>query len=442
MEFIKKTIMTFGSSVFLLFFSTFTSIITARVLGPEGIGIYAIVLLIPNYIAAYGALSIGAANVYLVAKKNFPINDIFSNSIIVSAFFSIIYIALFAVFFGLLREHFFKTINPFYAFIGILALPLSFFNRYFEGIIRGLYLITKYNVSTILSKLVYALGLVIFLLLFKFDALGAVIATLLASFLQLLYMSIILFRIAAFHLRLNMGPLKESFSFGIREHIGNIFQELNLRLDMFFITALYSPEYIGWYATSFGLAELVWYIPNSIGLVLFPKISSMRKDEANKMVPLVCRNSTMITLISCVGLALLGKFMIKVMYGYNFLPSFLPLLLLLPGIFSLGIAKVLTKYTSGIGKPQYNTYSSITAFVFTVVLLELLVPKYNIVGAAIASSVAYLIYTVVITYFFIRESGNSLHDTFIVQKEDIYQYLKLTKLVFSKLGPIRHTKQK
>ena len=432
MSFFNKILMTFGTKLLLFFFGIITSVLTARILGPEGKGIVAIAFLIPNLLASFGGLSIGSAHVYFLGKKKYKLIDVFSNSVILPILFSIVYITLFILFFSYLREKFFETINPLYVLIPFFALPIYLFNKYSEAILRGLYMIKEYNLVMILNKASYVLYLIILLLILKFAVLGAIIASLLAFFTVFSYMFLRIIKISKFHLSLNTKLFVDSLKFGIKEHIGNIAQKLNVRLDMFFITALWGPTYLGLYTISVALAELVWYIPDSIGIVLFPKISSLNKEDADRLIPVVCRNGLLMAFLCSIGLIVLGKIIIKIMYGIRFLPSLEPLLFLLPGVFFLTIPKILTKYTSGIGKPQYNTYSSLAALISTVVFLIILVPKYNIVGAAIATSIAYFVFAVTITYFYIKESKNSILETFIIRKKDIQIYKNMLARLFSR----------
>jgi len=423
MSFLQKTLMTFGTKILLFVLGMFTSILTARILGPEGKGIVAIAFLVPNLTAALGGFSIGSANVFILRKKIYKLIDVFSNSVVLPILLSLVYISLFFLFFGYLQAHLFKEITPFYVFLPIFALPISLFIRYGEGILRGLYKIKEYNIATVVNVISYVFYLVIFIVLLKLSVLGAIIAMILGFLTKAFFIFFNIIKTTKIQPSLNTQLFKYSFQFGIKEHIGNVAQKLNLRLDVFFITSLWGPSYVGFYSVSVAIAELIWYIPDSIGVVLFPKISSLDKENANKFTPFVCRLGVLIAIICSVFLAAVSKIAITLMYGEKFLPSVEPLLFLLPGVLFLTIGKILSKYTSGIGKPQYNTYSSLAAFAFNIILLVILVPKYNIVGAAIATSVAYFIFAVTITYLYIKESGNGILETFIIKPGDI-RFLK------------------
>lgn len=67
------------------------------------------------------------------------------------------------------------------------------------------------------------------------------------------------------------------------------------------------------------------------------------------------------------------------------------MLALLPGVILLGGAKVLTNEIAGWGYPQYNSFNAGVALILTVILDLILIPRFGILGAALASSIAYTV---------------------------------------------------
>ena len=120
----------------------------------------------------------------------------------------------------------------------------------------------------------------------------------------------------------------------------------------------------------------------------------------NRFTPRVFLITLALTSLGAVVLALLGSFLINLIYTSAFASAYLPLLLLLPGVVLLGGAKVLTNEIAGRGYPQYNSINSGIALVLTVILDLVLIPRYGVPGAAFASSVAYTIifFTSIIFY--------------------------------------------
>jgi len=88
--------------------------------------------------------------------------------------------------------------------------------------------------------------------------------------------------------------------------------------------------------------------------------------------------------------AISGKFLISFLYSETFIAAYLPLLALLPGVVLLGGAKVLTAEILGRGYPQYNSFLSGSGLAITILGDLILVPKFNVLGAALASTISYI----------------------------------------------------
>ena len=74
----------------------------------------------------------------------------------------------------------------------------------------------------------------------------------------------------------------------------------------------------------------------------------------------------------------------------------------------LGASKVLTNEITGRGYPHYNSINAGVALILTVILDLLLIPRYGISGAALASSVAYSVILFVAIGFYIAVSGSKV----------------------------------
>jgi len=405
-----------------------TSIIVARSLGPAGKGTIAMAFMLPIMIARLGSFSIGSANVYLLGKKKEQANYIFSNSILLILLLCLIYFGLFLLFFDPLKGLFFREIDNKYVIFGSLLLPLTLFLAYLNhGILRGLHEFKQFNRTLLIRQAAYFMLLVILLLLVGLDVFKVMCATILGAGAAVLYVLVSITKKTGCSRCFHLGLLKEAFSYGLKDHIGNAAQQLNTRLDLFILAAYLLPSEIGFYSLAFMLAELVWYVPDSIGMVLFPKVSAGDRITSGVQTARINRIALLLIIIICAFLGLIGRVVISVIYGSAFLPAYPVMLFLLPGIAGLTVAKVLSKYISGIGKPLLTSAGAILGLIFNIPLLILLVPRLGIIGAAIASSVAYIAFAVYIIPVFIKESGVSLKDTLCLNKDDITYALKRLK---------------
>ena len=102
----------FITSIVLFLLAIPTSIIIARVLGPHGIGIYALVLLVPGLLYQLGNLGLGMANTYFIGRKRFNLTDITSTSLTFGLGISVSLAILFLLAYEFFLYPFFKDVEP------------------------------------------------------------------------------------------------------------------------------------------------------------------------------------------------------------------------------------------------------------------------------------------------------------------------------------------
>ena len=71
MSFAQKTFSIFKRDVLLFILNVFTSIVIARKLGQELLGVWVIISLIPGYAEAFGRTKFDLAAVYFIGKKKY-----------------------------------------------------------------------------------------------------------------------------------------------------------------------------------------------------------------------------------------------------------------------------------------------------------------------------------------------------------------------------------
>jgi O-antigen/teichoic acid export membrane protein len=208
----------------------------------------------------------------------------------------------------------------------------------------------------------------------------------------------------AFWPRWDRQVIHPTLTYGMKAYVGNLMQFFNYRLDVLIVNAFIGPVGVGIYGVAVTLAELLWRLPNSVAFVIFPKAASTSQESMNRFTPKVFWIVLAISSMGALGLALLGKLVIHVIFSDAFEAAYLPMLVLLPGVVLLGACKVLANDIAGRGFPQYNSIVSGSVLVITVGLDLALIPKIGILGAAITSTVAYASSLVLSVIFYLRVS--------------------------------------
>lgn len=76
---------------------------------------------------------------------------------------------------------------------------------------------------------------------------------------------------------------------------------------------------------------------------------------------------------------------------------------------------------------EKNIYSSIMSGVVTVVLDIILIPRIGIIGASIATSLSYIVFTLMTIIFYINYTHARWQDILILKKSDMGQIIRFIK---------------
>jgi len=410
------------------------SIIIARILGPEGRGIYFLAMLLPSLLITFGNFGIGQASIFYIGKRKYSSEEVLGSNIILSLLFGISGFLVGLTIVLLFRDSLFPGIARIYLILALLALPLEFFLIFVGYFLLGLQRIKEFNFINIIQSFILLLLLLILLLGFKFGIKTTITANILSCFIGVIILFYLTKKIkGAIHLSCNKFYVKDAFKYGFKVYLVNFISFLHYRIDIFLINLLLNPLAVGFYSIAVALAEKIWLISQSAALVLFPRVSSETdKKRLKEFTPLVCRSILLITSLGAILLFFLARMLIIFFYSNKFSNSVLPFQILLIGAVAISGWKILANDIHGRGKPELNIYVSATSVVLNVFLNIIWIPKYGIVGAAWATSLSYSFAFIVITILYSKISGNYIWSVILPKKDDFYLYKNLLKkLVFS-----------
>ena len=431
------------------------SILINRTLGPTLKGVFELIQIAPDTLTRFGTFGFDQANIYFSGRRPKSIKALISNSYRLTLLFSIPALMLGAGYMILpANQKIFNFVPQWAGFLALTVIPLAILDMLLEGILYGENRVWVRNVHEILrivSALVYMSWFVLGL---KLAVKGAVFGYLLINFTIFLFTLLVLKR---FHGLKGTGTdnelAKESWLFGRYTWGANFASYLFYNADRWLISVLATGtnrqvlQQVGLYSVAVNIIVNIWIIPDAIQTALLPKITQKGEAERKKLVPPSLRAVTLLVLLAIIILAIIGKPAIDILYNphgsitlerhnqvlsflnqrWNFLPAYTPLLLLMPGIFTLSLAKVFTADFFSRGKPHYAMWVSITSLILNVILNFLLIPTTLVIaglpiggmnGAAIASSISYTFSFLMFLYFYIRESGEKSRNIFIPKKSD------------------------
>lgn len=187
-------------------------------------------------------------------------------------------------------------------------------------------------------------------------------------------------------------PLREYVAFGLRADLAAIAMLLLLRIDVPMIQLLAGPREVGVYATALPMAEALLLLPTAVTLFVAPRTARGQMDA--EQAARVAAATLLLTLAGGVVLAAAAPLVIPALFGQAFEAATPVLWVLLPGVVLLASSRILQVHLIAGGRFRFATFAAVAALAVCVVLELLLVPRLGAMGAAAASSVAYLVFAV------------------------------------------------
>lgn len=225
--------------------------------------------------------------------------------------------------------------------------------------------------------------------------------------------------------------LGEELRFGSRAIFGSIAERLQFRADSFLLNALVGVRATGVYSVTSGLAETLWYIPNSLGTVMFSRAVDPKAD-AGRVAAVLTRTTVAVTVALAVPAWLLGPRLVRVFYGSQFTDAGVALRWILPGIVAYSVVAVLSRYIVGRGRPGIGTLVLAAGLAANLGCNAILIPRMGIIGAAASSSISYALTAIITIVVFRRLSGRGYLETLVVRPSDLRALLRTTRTVMER----------
>lgn len=422
-DYFKKTFSVLITNFAIVPLNIIAGIVIARYLGAEGKGTLALVILIATILKLVGGIGIEYANVYYTSKNRNKVNEIYTNSILIWILASTVLTLVIFLTKDFILSTLLPKFDPYIFNFALTAFPFFLWWGFALAIFQGLQNFREFNLLKLLVPITKLGAVIMFVVILQTGIAGGAISLTLSYAVPAAFSIILLRKFTKPKLPLNKNLLRKGISYGIKGQVGLFFQFFNYRLDMFLVNLFLDIKAVGYYSISVAIAELLWYIPNSIALTLFPTTSAKDAKSAILFTCRVCRKSIALMLITAIIVGAFGKILIPFLYGSSFATAVDPLLILLPGVVAYGLVKILIGYLQGQGKPQYGSFVTVISLVLTIILDYFLIPKMGIVGAALATTIAYGTSFILTSLFFIKISRARVVDYLLPDFSVILEYL-------------------
>jgi len=409
----------------------FSSVLLARALGDEGRGVTALYQSAVTLGFAFLSLGIATALVYYVARRELSGRQAMEAGLTITigaTALTAIGVAIAAVAFDGLDEEG----VPFW--LAIVAVPAIIQFRAAEAVLRAQGRFGAMNLLEVSLPLSILACLGAVEVMQGLTIRSAVVAWSIA-FLPPFAFGYVLLGPSQWPRRLAAPALlSPTVRFGVQGQLSNLIQLLNYRLDSFLVLAFVDKAGVGLYAVAVSLSEGMWFIANSVSVVLLTNLTAGDEENAARMTPIVCRNTLLVTALAALAGAAVSPFVIPAIFGEDFEGSIVPFVFLLPGTAALAGTKILAAYVFSRGKPLINAQIAFVTLVITVAGDVILIPPFEVSGAAAAASLAYCCSLGLTAVAYRRLSGASIADALLPRLSDAPRYVAGVRSLAAHVG--------
>jgi stage V sporulation protein B len=391
----------------------------ARLLGPDGRGVYALLLLLPSTLFAIGQLGLPSAITYFAGARR-SLGSLVRAASVLGAVLSggLLLVSLVAL--PSLQPLLFGAAPLDLLWVAMLALPIQLTATFFGSMLWGRQEVRPYSRVLAIQSLAWlcAVGGVVGIA--DLGVPGALASYLVVTAGGAVAVVTLVLRLRAREQAEAGGGeadsvvdrpagrpvrVRDLLGYGLWLYPAGVATFLSYRADLFLLSALLGDAAaIGLYAMAVSLAEITFQVPDSVATLFYPRVAGSTRADADRLAPTMARVTLLITVLAALALLPVAWLAILLLLP-GFEGSLLPFAILLPGTVALGLSKVLSGYISGLGRPGPVSLIAATALGVNLACNVALIPAFGISGAALSSLISYTAHAVLTTGLASRLSG-------------------------------------
>lgn len=416
------------------------SVVLARLLGPAGLGDYNLLLSLVVVLLAVGTIGLDFGLSYAVARNEWSPRDALAQTQFVGLMLGLCALAVGVVMYHATQKTVFSSIDEAEILLALACLPFALTTQLAGALALA---IDRYEIAALVPSLQSGLTLVLTAILAPLLGLKGALAGFLAAYLL---SALVLFIV---NVR-GVGPptsdwlsatwprCRSAIRFGFGLSLTSALWLVIQRLDLFLLSAFVSSAVLGQYALAFSITTAQLLLPRALGQVLLPRIARLgaasEADQRAVTMKSLRHGVLLVTLTALVMAALLP--LTPLVFGDQF-GATVPLAeVLVPGVAAAGLISVMSPALAGHGRPRLVTRLGILGLLIAGLFYGVLIPLFEAWGAAIASSVAYLL--IAATY------ATALHRYGVVQKpsdwrpsrEELHDYRDLSRALVRRIRSV------
>jgi len=377
-----------------------TSIILARLLGPEDRGSLAILMISISLVCVILNFGTAEASIYLLGsgliKPEIVISSLFYFYVLIS------FILSWPAFAFL---NYLLNFDDLVIILLILLTSITVLNTHLRHFLIAQKKFIKYNISVIFDSILFLLGV---FLVWRYNKISIdnIIILYTISGTTVLIMSVLYLYPGELIIRpkIKYSVMHKAFGYGFHLFLVGISGFGVQRITYFLIDFFYNTKIVGLYTAANSIPTLFLNLPQQLSTVLYSYVSSSTKEK--KSLKLTSQVIAIILLTSGIFLLPIILFTEKItifLFGENFIGIEKAMIILSVGTIFSGLSSVLFNYMAGTALHKYGSYMTFVNLACISLSSIILIPRFGLNGAAFSYLITMVFSFTYITFCFMEK---------------------------------------
>jgi O-antigen/teichoic acid export membrane protein len=388
--------------------------IIARIVGVENTGVYFFALSYTTIFSIFVDFGLNSVLIRETAKNPALITKYLNNVFSIKLVFAVLTSGA-AITIGHLMGY--DSLKMTMIYLALLVMLADSFHLTFYGIFRGLKILSFEAIGIFVSEIIIVGFGVSALFFFKSLPL-LIVALLCGSIFHVVYTLILLKRRVGRlpRLEFDMVFLKRTMKIALPFALAGVSVKVYSYIDSVLLERLAGDIFVGWYSIAYKFTYAFQFIPLAFVAGLYPVLSTYWKENHQKLVSTFEQSMRYMMIIAapiCFGAWSIADKIVLTFYGQDYFNSILPLQILIFVLFAIFVDFPVGSLLNACDRQATKTGIMIVTMVINVILNAILIPHYNVVGAAIAGLSSFTFMLIAGLFFSKRIVSYSLKNVII-----------------------------
>lgn len=360
-----------------------TGVLTARFLAPTGRGEQAAMAMWPQFLAYSMTLGIPTSLRYYLRREPEEHPRLVAGALVVTAVLAVVAAATGVLIVPKWLSQYSPSVVAFAQALMVFV-PVEMFADLFVSFLNARCEFSRANEIALIPPAATLIGLVALASVHHLNPFSSTLCYVGASALTFCWTLWRVWPFLALRFKGAAAAAGRLLHYGARSYGIDLLGMLSMQIDQVLVVGMLSPGSMGIYTVALSVSRLLHIIHTSVNTVLFPKASSLMRDDIVELTNRAARISTATTVLAAVALIVVAPIVVPLFYGRAFAAA-VPIaqILTLEAVLA-GATWVLAQAFMAAGKPGVVTILQALGLGVCVPLMLWLIPLYGLAGAAFA----------------------------------------------------------